>query len=1173
MTVLPTHVGTGTLVSGTGTITPAWPAGHQEGDLGLLFIESANNAAIATPAGWAPVGAGNVGTGAAGGTTSTRLAAFYRFARNNAEGDAAGFVADAGDHTSAVIYVVRGVHQGNPIHQVATSLATTQVTAVTFPAVTTTLANCYIVWGISRETNETIGAVSAGNTANVTERLDTSHASGNTGGIGIITATRATAGSTGTNTATLSATSVQERITIALRPKDDLDSRVLSSGWRAQNDDGSATNSQTITISAGSNRKLLVAVGFEASAEPIPTISTITCGGVNMTLVTDGVTSAASQSQIGFVAWYMLDEASLPANGSQTLTVTLSGVRQSYVSYVLLQNVQQGNVLDVTNTAETTTAATITAAMSFTRDNALVLSSSYYNGTNPQEHVTATVGGTAAPIILDWFVTGGGHVSTFCLGGVNTDNPSVVHTGTSNARRTLSAIALGPPANAATMALTGVPVEGSGTGSVDLGDLVVPEFVSISVGAARNIEITAGTTLLVLSVCRNDATGAGSSATLGGVGLNVANNSNDWTQQFYMLNPPEGIAAIAASGSNITNIIATQYTGVSEFVSSQQGSVLSHSFSPSRACLMTFSMAFAGGGTPLAGTEERFDTGGDYYGDRIESAGGTFSVGCSAGGFPDSTAALFLAPDSGDEPNSATMALVGVPVAGSGTGSARLTSTMALTGAPVAGSGTGSVRLTATMALTGAPVAGSGTGSARLTSTQALTGAPVAGSGTGDAKLTATQALTGAPVAGSGTAAARLTSTQALTGVPVAGAGTASARLTSTAALTGVPVAGSGTGSVRLTGTLSIVGVPVAGSGTGSAHLAATLALVGAPVEGDGTGQVIPVTTLALVGVPVQGSGTGEAKLVSTLALVGAAVAGSGTASALLASTLGLTGVPVAGSGTGSVRLTSTHALTGVPVAGSGTGAARLTATMELVGASIQGDGTGSVPSVAGLNLTGVPVQGSGTGDVRLLSNLQLSGVPMAGSGTASAKLTAQLNITGAPISGDGEGQVVQGGQLELVGVPVQGSGTGAAALQSALELLGVPAEGAGTGAARLTAALGLVGVPVTGSGAGTVALRATLNLTGARITGSGTGTRVNPFFDGVMDLVGCVVLGSGEGFITEPPKGDTQAQVGEDPSSASADLDAGHVQIGSAGTVVLVSQDNGVTVVITNGITGVKVG
>lgn len=168
-------------------------------------------------------------------------------------------------------------------------------------------------------------------------------------------------------------------------------------------------------------------------------------------------------------------------------------------------------------------------------------------------------------------------------------------------------------------------------------------FVSFSSGTSgRNIEIVSGTTLLVVGVCRNDAVGSGTTASLGATTLDVANNANDWTQVHYIIDPPVGTAAVAATGTNITNVFAAHYSGDLSFVSAAQGSVSSHSFSPTDPALMVFAQSSSSTShTPLTNNTERYDVSGDYFCDRIEASGGTYSVGVSSSTDPDSTAALF----------------------------------------------------------------------------------------------------------------------------------------------------------------------------------------------------------------------------------------------------------------------------------------------------------------------------------------------------------------------------------------------------------------------------------------------------------------------------------------------------------------------------------------------------
>jgi hypothetical protein len=1044
MTVLPTYVGAGALATATGTTaaTPAWPT-HQAGDLGIMFVESANQA-VATPAGWAPVGAGGVGVGTAAGAAATRLTAFYQFARTSSEPAGSVALSASGDHIGARIAVFRGVHQGNPINAVAASqTTTTQTTAVSFPAVTTTVANCLVVLGVSMELTETIGAVTNANLASITEHFDNSHTTGNDGAIAVITGTRAATGNIGTSSATLNATSVQERITIALRPKDDLDTRVLGNGWNANVDDGSATNSQTVTISAGTNRRLFVAVGYEFSAEPIATISSVTCGGNALTLVSDGVNSAAQQTQIGMVAWYSLPEASMPANGSQTLTVTLSGARQTYVAWMLLNGVEQGNVLDVTNTGETTTATNITAAMSFTGNNAFVLSASYFNGTNPQEFVTATVGGTAAPVVMDWFVTGGGHVSTFCFGPTSTDNPSVVHTGTSNARRALSAIAVGEPAagNDVTAAVT--------TSSAAVtGDVVVANhFQRLGFTSGANtlsVTVESDADILIVGCNRNAATGAGATATYGGVAMQVANNSNDWAQLFYMLNPPAGTANVVVSGTNITSVHAARYSGNAAFNSSAQGGALSHSFSPAGAALMPFTMAFAGNGTPLAGTLERFDTGGDYYADRVVNAGGTFSVGCSAGDFPDSAAALFDAVVGSVDvtgavttsaasvtgavatPKSLTAAVTTSSAAVAGALSTPKSVTGALTTASAAVTGSVATPKNLTAAVTTSSAAVTGAFAAILTGAVTTSSAAVAGSlqtpkSLSGALTTTPAAVTGSVATPHPVTAAVTTSSAAVTGGLSAAVNAAAAVTTSSAAVTGsVQTPHAVAGALTSTGP-SVTGAlatPHALSGAVTTASAAATGSVATPHSISGaltttspsiTGSVSVVDEKDVSGALTTSSASVSAALATPHSLTAALTTSSAVVTGAMQVVVGVTAAVTTSSAAVTGAFNTPHAVTAAVTTSSAavTGSVTLTDLAEVAGAL-----TTSSPAVAGSLATPHAVTGALTtapadvaGSVQpfweLTGALTTSASLVTGSVVLEAQVAAALETSAPSVLGD----------------------------------------------------------------------------------------------------------------------------------------------------------------------------
>lgn len=213
-----TFVNAGAFASGTGNITPALPAGCVADDILLLYVETANQP-VAAPAGWTSVVAAS-GFGTAGGTTATILQGFWK-RHSGTESDPT--IVDTGDHQLAVILAYRGVvNSGNPwdATPVATSSSTAN-TGVTFPAVTTVTAGCLIVGAVANVSaaNDPTGSYSNANLSGITERADGDAVSiGNGGNLAVFDGTKATAGSTGTTSATVPGGAGKSYITIPLKP-------------------------------------------------------------------------------------------------------------------------------------------------------------------------------------------------------------------------------------------------------------------------------------------------------------------------------------------------------------------------------------------------------------------------------------------------------------------------------------------------------------------------------------------------------------------------------------------------------------------------------------------------------------------------------------------------------------------------------------------------------------------------------------------------------------------------------------------------------------------------------------------------------------------------------------------------------------------------------------------
>lgn len=243
---IPTYVAAGTATDTAVAATPGLPSGWQENDIFLLFAETANQACTA-PTGWTEVTNSPQGTGTAGGTAATRLTVFWRRATAS---ESAPTIPDPGNHCTSVILAFRGCAQsGDPWDVTAGDVLATASTTVTVPGVTTTVANCLIVLAAAHATDIAAAQYSGWTNANLgslTERVDASGVSGNGGGFGIATGTKATAGSTGNTTATNANSTVQGRICIALRPAPVVNATADVSFVQFEVPDAPAGGSQTL---------------------------------------------------------------------------------------------------------------------------------------------------------------------------------------------------------------------------------------------------------------------------------------------------------------------------------------------------------------------------------------------------------------------------------------------------------------------------------------------------------------------------------------------------------------------------------------------------------------------------------------------------------------------------------------------------------------------------------------------------------------------------------------------------------------------------------------------------------------------------------------------------------------------------------------------------------------
>lgn len=214
-----TIVGVGASAASAAGITPAFPGGYTAvaDDVGVTVHECDSVDTLTPPAGWGLI----ISQSLTSGTTS-KLSAIWRRLQ---AGDTAPSYIDAGNHQIGRMIILRGcVTTGDPwdgVPVTATELVADN--SVSCPALTTTVDGCLILAAFStgQDVASTAGATgwANANLTGVTERMDDWTALGTGGGFSMATGTKATAGSTGATTATLSLTAnFKALMTIAFKP-------------------------------------------------------------------------------------------------------------------------------------------------------------------------------------------------------------------------------------------------------------------------------------------------------------------------------------------------------------------------------------------------------------------------------------------------------------------------------------------------------------------------------------------------------------------------------------------------------------------------------------------------------------------------------------------------------------------------------------------------------------------------------------------------------------------------------------------------------------------------------------------------------------------------------------------------------------------------------------------
>ena len=201
----------GSANAGTASVNVSWPT-HTTNDIGILVLESVS-ATWTTPSGWTLVDTSAV--------LSSELNIYWKRATSSAEPAVATGFPTGADHVVARIFTFRGcVTTGSPVLTTATSTKITSSASWSAPSITTTTANEFVIYGVSRDNDSSsISTFSAPTNANLvspTEIVESGTATGNGGGFVLGYGVKATAGATGTTTGTLLISSSNASITFSL---------------------------------------------------------------------------------------------------------------------------------------------------------------------------------------------------------------------------------------------------------------------------------------------------------------------------------------------------------------------------------------------------------------------------------------------------------------------------------------------------------------------------------------------------------------------------------------------------------------------------------------------------------------------------------------------------------------------------------------------------------------------------------------------------------------------------------------------------------------------------------------------------------------------------------------------------------------------------------------------
>lgn len=214
----PTVVSVGAVDSATPWV-PGLPAGWAQSDILLIVGEQTGGEPQMAATGYAHVSSGGTPVSPVVQGVNTQLCVLWKRATAS-ESDPT--VTGPSNHAVTRMIAIRGCPlSGNPWNVVGVAASATSDTSLVWPGATTTVADCLVLEIVATGADigtAQLGALTNGAYASIVEQMDNWVITGAGGGIGLVSATKATAGATGQSTATLTTASTKAYMTLALAP-------------------------------------------------------------------------------------------------------------------------------------------------------------------------------------------------------------------------------------------------------------------------------------------------------------------------------------------------------------------------------------------------------------------------------------------------------------------------------------------------------------------------------------------------------------------------------------------------------------------------------------------------------------------------------------------------------------------------------------------------------------------------------------------------------------------------------------------------------------------------------------------------------------------------------------------------------------------------------------------